>query len=95
MDIYVIPSVSSMDELDDVISRAMKNRPEPLPPSLSPREQEILQALADGQTGREIAANLGITHNTLRTHENNIRRKLGVKSLVHAVAIGIRRRTIS
>jgi DNA-binding NarL/FixJ family response regulator len=57
---------------------------------LSPRETEILQRMADGRSPKEIAAAMGISHHTLRTHVQNILFKLKVHSKVEALAAAIR-----
>ena len=44
---------------------------------LSDREQEIYRLLQQGKTRKEIASELGITVNTVRTHTKNIYRKTG------------------
>ena len=57
---------------------------------LTPRELEILQALADGSAPDKIAAELGMSKHTLRTHTQNILTKLGVHSKVEAIVAAIR-----
>ena len=52
---------------------------------LTPREWEILTLLAQGCLYKEIAAQLGISANTVRAHLHAIYRKLGVKSRTRAV----------
>ncbi len=47
---------------------------------LSPREQEVLQLLADGFTSREIAERLVVSQSTVYTHRNNLMRKLNLNS---------------
>jgi DNA-binding NarL/FixJ family response regulator len=53
--------------------------------SLSPREREVLQLLADGVGTRHIAQRLGIGYATVRTHVRSISAKLGTSSMVKAV----------
>ena len=53
--------------------------------SLSPREHEVLQLLSDGVPTRTIAARLGISYSTMRTHIRAISTKLGARSMVNAV----------
>jgi DNA-binding NarL/FixJ family response regulator len=53
--------------------------------SLSPRELEVLQLMADGTPTREIARRLGISYSTVRTHVRSISHKLGARSMVSAV----------
>ena len=57
---------------------------------LTPRETEVLRSLADGMSTPEIAEELGITRNTLRTHIHNIMGKLGARSKLEAVLTAIR-----
>ena len=47
---------------------------------LSPREKLIYNAIKNGKTNKEISATLFISHSTVKTHINNIYRKLGVTS---------------
>lgn len=51
-------------------------------PPISPRELEIARAYTGGQTYRQIADDLGIAPATVRTHINNIYRKLEVTSKI-------------
>ncbi len=53
--------------------------------SLSPREREVLQLLADGVATRQIAQRLGIGYSTVRTHVRSISGKLGTRSMVNTV----------
>jgi DNA-binding NarL/FixJ family response regulator len=58
---------------------------------LSDREMEILQLLADGFTNKEIAGQLYISTQTVKTHIAHIFEKLGVKDRTEAVAAALRR----
>lgn len=58
--------------------------------SLSPREIEVLQSLADGGKVGEVALRLGITAGTLENHIHKIHTKLGVSS--HSQAVTLARR---
>ena len=58
---------------------------------LSRREQEILALLADGLVNKQIAARLGISTNTVKTHLELLFEKLGVATRAEAVATGVRR----
>lgn len=53
--------------------------------SLSAREREVLQLMADGVGTRAIAHELGISYSTVRTHIRAISAKLGTRSMVNAV----------
>jgi PAS domain S-box-containing protein len=54
---------------------------------LSKRECDILTLVALGDTGPEVAEELGISHNTVRTHIRNAMDKLDARSRAHLVAI--------
>lgn len=58
---------------------------------LTNREREILALLADGLANKQIAARLGISKNTVKTHLELLFEKLGVSSRAEAVATGVRR----
>ena len=53
--------------------------------SLTPRENEVLQLLAQGMTNKGIALDLGITQHTVKFHVNAIMSKLGAQSRTEAV----------
>ncbi len=57
---------------------------------LTPREREVLQALAEGLESREIARKMSITVETERTHMVNILHKLGVHSRLQALVFAAR-----
>jgi two-component system nitrate/nitrite response regulator NarL len=56
---------------------------------LTPRESEILGLLAEGQSNKVIARNLGISDGTVKLHVKAILRKLGVHSRVEAAVIAV------
>ncbi|HEX6257279.1 MAG TPA: response regulator transcription factor [Euzebyales bacterium] len=58
--------------------------------SLTRRERQILRLLAAGQGGPVIAAELGITQDTVQTHVRNLLGKLGVGTRLEAVALALR-----
>jgi DNA-binding CsgD family transcriptional regulator len=52
---------------------------------LSPRECEILELLASGQSNKELARTLGISPNTVKTHIARVFEKLDVQKRVSAI----------
>ena len=56
------------------------------PGELSRRELEIVRLIARGESGPEIAAELHIAHDTVRTHVRNAMKKVGARSRAHLVA---------
>jgi two-component system, NarL family, nitrate/nitrite response regulator NarL len=56
---------------------------------LTPRETEILGLLAEGQSNKVIARNLGISDGTVKLHVKAILRKLNVHSRVEAAVLAV------
>lgn len=56
---------------------------------LTPREREILCLLAEGQSNKVIARNLGISDGTVKLHVKAILRKLSVHSRVEAAVMAV------
>jgi len=54
---------------------------------ITPRELEILQAIAAGLSTREIAARLFVSENTVKTHSSRLFDKLGARRRTQAVQI--------
>ena len=54
---------------------------------LTPREREVLACLAEGAGRNQVAEQLNLRANTVRTHLQNIMTKLGVHSALEAVAL--------
>lgn len=58
---------------------------------LSPREHQVVELLASGNTGDEVAERLGISPATVRVHVRNATGKLGANTRTQAVAIAVAR----
>jgi PAS domain S-box-containing protein len=54
--------------------------------TLTERERQVVRLVALGHSGREIAEELHITHETVRTHVRNAMQRLGARSRAHLVA---------
>jgi NarL family two-component system response regulator YdfI len=63
--------------------------------SLTDREQEVLQGVAQGERSKEIAARLGITERTVKAHLASIYNKFGVDSRAAAIAVASQRGLLS
>jgi DNA-binding NarL/FixJ family response regulator len=74
--------------LPDLVNRSRAPQ-DPLA-GLSPREREVLQCMVDGLSRAEIAEQLGVSGNTVRTHAQNLIAKLGVHSTLESVAVALR-----
>jgi two-component system NarL family response regulator len=59
--------------------------------SLSARELDVLQSVAAGNANKLVAADLGISEETVKAHMKNILAKLGARDRTHAVTIAIKR----
>jgi DNA-binding NarL/FixJ family response regulator len=57
---------------------------------LTPREVEVLTAVSNGLTNKEIARELGISRHTVKFHVESLMRKLGVSSRAEAVSKSMR-----
>lgn len=81
-------------DLAPVLAKAVKGKEEtPINNSpfadLTPRETEILGLLAEGQSNKAIARNLGISDGTVKLHVKAILRKLNVHSRVEAAVMAV------
>ena len=54
--------------------------------SLTPREREILNALVQGKTNRELAAQFFVSEKTIETHVAHLYKKIGVKNRLELFA---------
>ena len=63
--------------------------------SLTGREREILQHLANGKSNKAIALALGISHDTVKLHVRHILSKLGLRSRVEAAVFAVEHRASS
>ena len=61
-----------------------------IPKTVTPRELEVLELVAEGCTTAEIARALWITEDTVRTHIKRMLVRLGARTRAHAVAIAFR-----
>jgi DNA-binding NarL/FixJ family response regulator len=64
-------------------------------PSLTGRERQVLALVADGYTNDRVAAELGITAETVQSHVRNVMGKLEADSRTQAVATALRQSLIS
>ena len=61
-----------------------------LPWTLTARELEMLQLVAEGESGPDIAAKLYLSPDTVKGYLSSLYRKLGVHERAAAVAVGMR-----
>jgi len=84
-DVILIARTSRLSQVSDIASPGARDA------VLSKREREILALLADGLVNKQIAARLGISTNTVKTHLELLFDKLGVATRAEAVATGVKR----
>ena len=71
------------DKQDDLLAR------------LSAREREVLQLLAEGRTGAQIAERLSLSQKTVETYRARLVEKLGIRDLAGLVRFAIQRGLVS
>lgn len=62
--------------------------------SITAREREIIQLLAEGKSNKKISAILGISIKTVETHRASIMRKIGATSVVDVVRYAVKNRIV-
>ncbi|MEZ4810766.1 MAG: helix-turn-helix transcriptional regulator [Allomuricauda sp.] len=65
----------------------LKEKTDSLFQKLTPQEQKIVEQILEDKSNKEIAAKLFVSHSTIKTHINNLYKKLGVNSREEIVAI--------
>jgi DNA-binding CsgD family transcriptional regulator len=71
-----------------------RGKPRNLGAPLSSREREVVEMLAGGASGADIAERLVLSPETVRTHIRNAMAKLGASSRAQAVALAVQRQEI-
>ncbi|WOX23430.1 response regulator transcription factor [Streptomyces solicathayae] len=84
-DALISPSITLRLLRDLAPARAGASAARPAQP-LSPRETEVIRAIARGRTNQEIAGALFITLSTVKSHLATIQNKLGVRNRVEIAA---------
>jgi DNA-binding NarL/FixJ family response regulator len=84
---YLSPSVSKY-VVDQYVRRTAADD-EPLS-ALTPRQREILQMIAEGNTSKDIARKLELSHRTVETHRAQLMERLDVHDLAGLVLFAVR-----
>jgi DNA-binding NarL/FixJ family response regulator len=79
--------------LDDYVRRGDAAE-DLLPAPLTPREREIVQLVAEGQSSKEAASRLGVSAKTIETHRANIMKKLRLRSVSDLVRYAVRNKIV-
>lgn len=80
----------SPEIMERVLNQAGEKSAEP-EAAVTERELEVLRAVGEGKTSKQIAFQLGITERTVKAHLTNIYNKLGVDSRAAAIAEAAKR----
>ena len=80
-----LPLLGLVDEAEEELGKD-----EGPPAGLTPREIEILQAVAAGRSNREIASTLFLSVHTVERHIANIYRKIDARNRAEATAFALR-----
>jgi len=72
-------------DLNTRAERARRNQVRELMSTLTPREREVLDRVVDGQSNKQIASGLGLSHKTIEYHRSKIMEKLQVDSIAELV----------
>jgi DNA-binding NarL/FixJ family response regulator len=84
-------AAAGLTSVPAVLARAVLEGESPDGRALTPREREILTLLGEGLVNKEIAARLGVSEHTVKTHLAAIYDKLDASNRAEAVATGLRR----
>jgi NarL family two-component system response regulator LiaR len=84
-------TASLSPELLTRLTQALRRPPPPDPlQALSPRERDVLRLIARGHSNRQIARDLAIGEQTVKTHVRGILAKLGLQDRVQAAIFALR-----
>jgi DNA-binding NarL/FixJ family response regulator len=88
---FFTPAVARL-MLDDYVQRLADKGIEDRYESLSEREREVFQLVAEGRSSKEIAEMLSVSPATIETHRGHIQQKLDVHNLAELVLYAVRHR---
>ena len=80
---------------DALLNQFLESKPASLASSLTHREREVVQQVAEGRINKEIAQRLNISVKTVETHRAAVMKKLKFKSFSDLVRYAIRNHIIS
>jgi DNA-binding NarL/FixJ family response regulator len=88
---YLSPAISRR-VVEDCVKRTGAGAPfaGPAGPTLTPRQREILQLIAEGLSTKEIAHRLGVSVKTVETHRTQLMDRLDIHDVAGLVRYAIR-----
>jgi DNA-binding CsgD family transcriptional regulator len=75
---------------EDELGGLIDERPPAPAGALTARERDVLALVATGADIREIAGDLSLSPNTVKTHLRNAMRRIGARNRAHAIALALR-----
>jgi DNA-binding NarL/FixJ family response regulator len=90
---FLSPTVTEFI-LDDYIRRGDAAKDDLASVAVTPREREIIQLIAEGQSNKQAASTLGVSAKTIEAHRANIMRKLHLRSVSDLVRYAIRNKIV-
>lgn len=91
---FFSPAVSKV-LLEDHLRKLSRSGAEDSFDLLSPREREILQLVAEGNSSKEVAALLNLSVHTVDTHRANFMQKLNLRGVPELILYAVRKGLIS
>jgi DNA-binding NarL/FixJ family response regulator len=86
---YLSPAISQR-VVEDYLTQASAGRADAAAQLLTARQREILQLIAEGQSTKQIAAQLGVSVKTVETHRADLMKRLGIHDLAGLVRYALR-----
>jgi len=89
--VYLSPAIAGIlvQELSQPKNRRARKHASSLS-SLTPREREVLQLIAEGHSARDIAQHINLSVKTVETHRRQVMEKLGIRSVAELTKFAIR-----
>jgi DNA-binding NarL/FixJ family response regulator len=81
--------------MDWVKNRELKSTPNPALDMLTEREVQVLRLIAEGKTSKEVASDLNLAVETIRTYRKSLMNKLKVHKLAGLVQFAVTAGVIS
>jgi two-component system, NarL family, response regulator NreC len=91
---FFSPAVSKV-LLDDYVRKLQRSGAEDAYDLLTPREREILQLIAEGNSNKDVANLLNLSVYTVETHRSNIMEKLNLRGIPELILYAVRKGIIS
>lgn len=91
---FFSPAIAQM-LLEDYVKLMRERRVEDSYGTLTGREREILQLLAEGKSNKEAATILNVSPYTIETHRNNLMQKLGLHNTAEIVLYAVKKAIIT